>query len=254
MPLHILGAAYHRNDTIQDDILSSYRIPHLILVHRESLITDTRSSSLSVLFTLDAPTIISSRGIQEGQLLVELQLRLEQLRQRDHHQQILHIRVEHLHELLLRHVRHRVDQIQQRSTHRVVRKLFARQHIVHVRQDLVQQTDELVGSLCHLLDLDHGGDGLRFPATGRLNGLGAQLQAHHLRLVRGHVHIDRGEHAALLAIRHSQADADKCLQAHPASLQRRVHGDVHGVVALARIILVNDRAVVRHLVTRGPPS
>lgn len=80
------------------------------------------------------------RGIQEGQLLVQLQLGLEQLRQCDHHQQILDVRVEHLHKLLLRHVRHRVDQVEQGTAHRVVRGLLAGQHVVHVRQDLIEQT------------------------------------------------------------------------------------------------------------------
>lgn len=147
-----------------------------------------------------------------------------------------------------------MDQVEQGTANRVVRGLLSGQHVVHVGQDLVEQTDQLIGRLRHLLDLHHRGHRLRLSPSSRLNGLGAQLQTDHLRLVRRHVDIDWGEHATLLAIRDTQTDANERLQTHSAALQRRVHGDVHGVVALTGVVLVNDGAVVRHLIAGGPPA
>lgn len=76
----------------------------------------------------------------------------------------------------------------------------------------------------------------------------------YLWLVRGHFTAHRCEHATGLAAGNAQVDADVSLEAHAATLQRCVDCYVHGVVALARIVFVDQRAVVGHLVPGRPPA
>ena len=76
----------------------------------------------------------------------------------------------------------------------------------------------------------------------------------HLRLVAGEADVDGREHAALLAARHAQRHAHVGAQPHARALQRRVQRHVHGLAALARVVLVDHRRVVGHLVARGPPA
>ncbi|KAJ8922750.1 hypothetical protein NQ315_007785 [Exocentrus adspersus] len=51
----------------------------------------------------------------------KLQLSFDKLRQANNHKQILDVAVEHFRELFVAHVRHRINQIQQRSPDSIVR-------------------------------------------------------------------------------------------------------------------------------------
>lgn len=80
------------------------------------------------------------------------------------------------------------------------------------------------------------------------------MRAAYLWLVADEADVDGREHAALLAARHAQRHAHVGAQPHARARQRRVQRHVHGLAALARVVLVDHRRVVRHLVACGPPS
>lgn len=81
-----------------------------------------------------------------------------------------------------------------------------------------------------------------------------KISVAYLRLVARERHIDGREHTADLAARHAQRHAHVGAQPHARALQRRVQCHVHRLAALARVVLVDHRRVVRHLVAGGPPT
>lgn len=76
----------------------------------------------------------------------------------------------------------------------------------------------------------------------------------HLWLVASNLTIDGCEHAANFATGNAQIDAHVRLQAHATTLQRGIHCQMDGIVAFSCIILMDDRTVIGHFVTGGPPT
>lgn len=136
------------------------------------------------------------RRAELRQALVELQLCLDQLRQRHDHQQILHIRVEHVGEVLVRHVWNGMNEIQQRTTDSIVRLNLLTQHVLDVLQHLIQQLEQLATGIGNLREIHQRFDRLRTCA----NCLHGELECGDFGLVADRLDFDWREHAAGLAV------------------------------------------------------
>ena len=79
---------------------------------------------------------------------MQLQLRLGELGEVDDHEEVLDVGVDHALKLLVSHLGHRVDQIQQLSAHCVVRALCARKDALDILQE---NMSSLTISMCYLL-------------------------------------------------------------------------------------------------------
>ncbi len=116
----------------------------------------------------------------------------------------LHVGVDHLLELLRRHFRDGVDQVEQFPADGVVRPLLPAEHPLHVLDDRVQHQLQLGHALGHAGQVRQR---LHLLQLGEL-GLVQQVQAGHLGLAGDHLSGDRGEHGAGGARRNADGNTE----------------------------------------------